>query len=84
MKQIPKWLQFNREGVSIIPKNKVECSSEFENGVELREDKIIFGSKLWNVDMENADFFEVSFRIDLKTGKITHIIIKPKKIGYIA
>ena len=84
MKQIPKWLKFNKEGMAIIPKDRIECSSEFENGVELREDKIVFGSKQWNVYMENAEFFEVSFRLHLETGKITHIIIKPKRIGYIA
>ena len=83
MKRIPKWLKSDKEGMAIIPKDRIECSSEFENGVELKEDKIVFGSKQWNVDMENAEFFEVSFRLNLETGKITHIIIKPIKLNYI-
>ena len=52
----------------------------FEGDVEITEDaRILIGSKLWNATVEDADFIEVYDDVDSKT-----LILKPKKIGYIA
>ena len=84
MKQLPKWLQFSKEGTAIIPRNRVECTSTFKRGAELKQDRIIIGVESWNTIMEKADFYEVYVGIEAETGEITQLILKPKKIGYIA